>query len=96
MSVSSTGMDPTGKPIDFRYSVTLDGRFHPLAGNPDGDRIAVRLAGPRRLKIEVRRGRTLSATATSQVWGERLVMDRRRLKASGSASTDRLVYDRVH
>lgn len=95
MSVRSTGVGPSGKPIHFNYSVTLDGRFHPLVGNPDGDRIAVRLANPRKILIRVRRGREPSATATTEVSGDRLVMERHRLKSSGAASDDTLVYDRV-
>lgn len=95
MSVRSAGVGPSGKPIHFNYSVTLDGRFHPLVGNPDGDRIAVRLANPRKILIRVRRGQEPSATAVTEVSGERLVMERHRLKSSGAASDDRLVYDRV-
>jgi hypothetical protein len=95
MSIRSTGIGPTGRRIRFNYSVTLDGRFHPLSGNPDGDSIAVRLVDPRRVSISVRRHGRLSATAATKVSTNRLVMERDRLKESGSPSHDVLVYDRV-
>jgi len=95
MLVRSIGVDPSGKRIRFNYSVTLDGRSHPLIGNPDGDRIAVRLVSPRQLTIQARRMHKLSARATSEVSADCLVMDRRRLNAAGGTSNEILVYDRV-
>jgi len=94
MSVRSAGIGPSGAPMRFSYSVTLDGRFHPLIGNPDGDRIAVRLVNPRAMSIEVRRGARHSASATTHVSLNRLVMDRHRLTADG-ISRDILVYRRA-
>jgi hypothetical protein len=95
MSVRSSGADPAGRATHFNYSVTLDGRFHPLIGNPDGDSISMRLTNPHKVQIAVRRKGELSATATTEVSPRRLVMDRRRLTRSGSPSEDVLVYDRV-
>jgi hypothetical protein len=73
----------------------MDGRFYPLVGNPDGDSIAMRLASPVSVNIEVRRHGRPSATATTHVSAKRLTMRRHRLALSGSASDDLLVYDRV-
>lgn len=95
MTVRACVLDSAGKTIRFHYSVTLDGRFSPLVGNPDGDSIAVRLVNPRRTVIEVRRGAKISATAVTGVSSKRLVMERSRLLRAGSPSRDRLVYDRV-
>lgn len=95
MSVRSSGVGPSGARTHFHYSVTLDGRFHPLVGNPDGDSIAMRLVSPAKVSIAVRRDGRPSATATMEVSAKRLVMDRRRLKLSGSPSEDVLVYDRA-
>jgi hypothetical protein len=94
MSVVSTGVGPSGAPMRFSYSVRLDGRFHPLVGNPDGNRIAVRLINPRKMSIEVRRNDRHSVSATTEVSFARLVMDRRRLTAGG-ISRDILVYRRA-
>lgn len=81
--------------MHFNYSATLDARFHPLVGNPDGDSIALQLVGPRKVTIRVRRNGKLAATAATQVSANRLVMDRHRLALSGRPSEDVLVYDRV-
>lgn len=93
--VRSSAIGPSGKRTHFHYSVTLDGRFHPLIGNPDGDSIAMRLVTPRKMLITVRRNGKTSATATTEVSATRLVMDRRRLKLSGTPSEDILVYVRL-
>lgn len=95
MSVRSSVVDRSGRIARFHYSVTLDGHFRPLVGNPDGDSIAMRLISPRKVSIVVRRGPSPSATATAQVSASQLIMDRHRLKLSGSPSEDILVYDRV-
>lgn len=95
MAVRSRGATAAGKSIHFNYSVAMDGRFYPLVGNPDGDSIAMRLASPARVNIEVRRHGRPSATATTHVSAKRLTMRRHRLALSGSASDDLLVYDRV-
>ena len=95
MSVRSTVTPASGRDMHFNYSVTLDGRFHPLFGNPDGDSIALRLVNPRKVTIQVRRNGKPAATAVTEVSSNRLVMDRRRLELSGSPSEDVLVYDRV-
>jgi len=95
MSVRSTVTPASGRDMHFNYSVTLDGRFHPPVGNPDGDSIALRLVDPRKVTIQVRRKGKLAATAATQVSSNRLVMDRRRLELSRSPSEDILVYKRV-
>ena len=95
MSVRSTVTPASGRDMHFNYSVTLDGRFHPLVGNPDGDSIALRLVDPRKVTIQVRRNGKLAATAATQVSSHRLVMDSRRFQLSGNPSEDVLVYARV-
>lgn len=95
MITRSKGETADGKPIDFSYSVKLDGQFHPLAGNPDGDSISMQLISPEKVEIEVRRHGRRSATAIAGVSPRRLTMERHRLPLSGSPSDDRLVYDRV-
>lgn len=94
MFVRSNFIDPRGASKHFHYSVTLDGRFHPLVGNPDGDSIAARLITARKVSITVRRNGMSSATATTEVSETRLVMQRHRLELSGSPSEDILLYDR--
>ena len=95
MSVRSSGIAASGKRINFSYSLTLDGRFHPLVGNPDGDSISARLINPRKMSIAVRRSGKLAATATTELSARHLVMYRHRLKLSGNQSEDVLIYDRV-
>lgn len=95
MMVRSDVTGPSGKQTHFHYYVTLDGRFHPLIGNPDGDSIAMRLVTANKVRISVRRNGKTSATATTEVSEKQLVMDRRRLKLSGTPSEDILVYVRV-
>lgn len=96
MTVRSVVTASSGKKMLFYYSVSLDGRFHPLNGNPDGDSIAMRLVDPRSVAITVRRGAKVSARATTHLSGKDLVMDRKRFPLSGSPSEDMMVYDRVH
>lgn len=95
MVTRSRGVSARGKAIHFNYAVTLDGRFHPLVGNPDGDSISMRMVSPATVAIEVQRGRRTAATATATAGTRRLVMKRHRLPLSGSPSDDLLVYDRV-
>ena len=95
MITRSTGETAGGKALNFNYSVKLDGQFHPLIGNPDGDSISMQLISPRQVEIEVRRRGQRSATAIATVSSSRLTMVRHRLPLSGSPSDDRLVYDRV-
>jgi len=96
MSVRSIGVDASGKTIDFNYSVRLGGTFHPLVGSPHGDQISMRLVDPRKVAVQVTHNGKPSATASTEVSGDRLTMDRRRLKPAGGTTNDLLVYDRVH
>ena len=96
MIVRSVVTPRSGKKMLFYYSVTLDGRFHRLSGNPDGDSISMRLVDPRRVDITIRRGGKTSARAMTQVSGDRLVMERQRFQLSGSPSRDTMSYRRVH
>ena len=95
MTNRSNGQAADGKPIAFSYSVKLDGQFHPLVGNPDGDSISIQMISPRKIEIEVRRHGQRSATAVTSVSPIRMTMVRHRLPLSGSPSDDRLVYDRL-
>ncbi len=95
MVTQSTGEAADGKPTRFSYAVKMDGQFHPLVGNPDGDSISVELISPGKIAIEVRRHGKRSATAITSVGPVRMIMERHRLPLSGSPSDDRLVYDRV-
>ena len=95
MVTRSSGETADGRAIDFNYAVKLDGEFHPLIGNPDGDSISMQLISPEKVEIEVRRGGQRSAIAVAQVTAHQLTMERHRLPLSGSPSDDRLVYDRV-
>ena len=95
MVTRSSGESADGKPIHFNYAVKLDGKFHPLIGNPDGNGISIQLISPEKVEIEVRRDGRRSATAIAEVRGSRLTMERHRLPLSGSPSDDILVYDRV-
>ena len=95
MTTQSSGETADGKPIRFSYTVKLDGEFHPLVGNPDGDSISMQLISPQKVEIEVRRRGQRSATAVSAVSPNRIRMERHRLPLSGSPSDDMLVYDRV-
>lgn len=95
MITRSSGETADGKPSQFSYAVKLDGQFHPLVGNPDGDTISVQLVSPRKIDIEVRRHGQRSATAITSVSPSQMTMERHRLPLSGSPSDDRLVYNRV-
>lgn len=95
MVTRSRGVTAGGKAIHFSYGVSLDGKFHPLVGNPDGDSISMHLITPETVAIEVQRNHRTAATATTTVGARRLVMKRHRLPLSGSPSVDMLVYDRV-
>lgn len=95
MITRSSGQTADGKPIRFSYTVKLDGDFHPLVGNPDGDSISMQLISPYRVEIEVRRHGQRSATAVSAVSPNRIRMERHRLPLSGNPSDDVLVYDRI-
>ena len=96
LTVTATGTDPSGKAMNYSYSGALDGKAHPMVGNPVGDSIALSLVNPRRANITVRMGTVVTATATSDVSpdGKRLTLKRRTLHGKASPTIEVLAFDK--
>jgi len=96
LSVKATGIDASGKPLQYRYSGAFDGKGYPMLGNPVGDSIALLLETPRRAIATVRKGTVITATATSDVSadGKRLTLKRKTLNGKAAPTIEVLAFDK--
>lgn len=96
LTVTVTGTDAAGKPMQYSYSGAFDGKPYPMLGNPVGDNIALTLVNPRRANATVRMGSMIVATATSEVSadGQHLTLTRKTLHGKAAATIDVLAFDK--
>ena len=96
LSVKATGTDNAGKPVKYSYSGAFDGRPYPMIGNPVGDSIVLTLVNPLKANIMVKKGKIVTATATSDVSpdGKHLILTRKTLRANAAPMIDVLDFDK--
>jgi hypothetical protein len=92
--LKSMAVDGAGKPANYHYTATIDGKPYPLVGNPIGDSIALKWVNPRSVAATVKKGPRLVSTSTSTVSpdGERLTLTRK--YPGGKLADDVTVYDK--
>lgn len=97
VTMRSTMTNSAGKTMKWSYSAVTNGRWYPMVGNPNADRIAVTRVSDRELKSKSTLHGKPSATATAGVSsdGKELTIHRSILTAKGGPSNDVLVYDRT-
>lgn len=95
VTMKSSSKDLSGKVMNFSYSAGFDGKYYPMIGNPNADRIALTLVSDREFKAKTTlRGKPSAASsATVSADGKHLVLKRKMLRMKG-APTDVLEFDR--
>ena len=96
LTLTATGTDASGKPTQYNYTGTFDGKPHPMVGNPVGDNIAVTLVNPRRIDATVRKGKTMTATGRSVISpdGKHMTLTRKTLRAKSRPMIDVMAFDK--
>ena len=93
--VKSSSKDPSGKTLNFSYSAGWDGKWYPMIGNPNANRISLTAVSDHELKARSRlNGKpSVESTATVTADGKHLTIKRKMLRMKG-APTDVLEFDR--
>ena len=87
--------DAAGKTLSVAYSAAFDGKYYPMTGNPNGDRIALTAVSDREMKWKSTHERksSVEGSATVSADGKHLTLTRKLLKIKGTP-TDVLEFDR--
>jgi hypothetical protein len=95
VTMKSSSKDSTGKALNFSYSAGYDGKWYPMVGNPNADRISLHAVSAREIKASSRlHGKAaVESTATVSADGKHLTIHRKLLRLKG-APTDVLEFDR--
>jgi opacity protein-like surface antigen len=95
VSMKSSSKDPAGKELNFSYSAGYDGKWYPMVGNPNADRISLKAVSDREIKASSQfHGKpSVESTATVSADGKHLTLKREMLRIKG-APTDLLEFDR--
>jgi len=95
VTMKSSSKDPSGKELNFGYSAGYDGKWYPMAGNPNADRISLTAVSGRemRSKSQLKGKPSTQTTATVSADGKHLQITRKVVRMKG-APTDVLEFDR--
>lgn len=95
VTMKSSSKDPSGKTMNFSYSAGYDGKWYPMVGNPNADRISLHVVSARELKSnsQLHGKASVESTATVSADGKHLTIRRKVLRLKG-APTDVLEFDR--
>ncbi len=95
VTMKSSSRDLSGKALNFSFSAGYDGKWYPMAGNPNADRISLIAVSPWELQSRSRlRGKpSAETTATVSADGKHLTLRRKVVRLKG-APTDILEFDR--
>lgn len=95
VTMKSSSKDLSGNALNFSYSAGYDGKWYPMVGNPNADRISLNAVSPQELKAKSRlHGKpSVQSTATVSADGKHLTIKRKMLRVKG-APTDVLEFDR--
>jgi opacity protein-like surface antigen len=95
VTMKSSSKDPSGKTLNFSYSAGYDGKWYPMVGNPNANRISLTAVSDRELKASSRlQGKSsVESTATVSADGKHLTIVRKMVRMKG-APTDVLEFDR--
>lgn len=95
VTMKSSSKDPSGKVLNFSYSAGYDGKWYPMIGNPNANRISMIAVSPRVLKAssQLHGKPSVASTTTVSTDGKHLVVKRKMLRMKG-APTDVLEFNR--
>lgn len=95
VTMKSSSKDPAGKVLKFSYSAGYDGKWYPMIGNPNANRIRLTAVSDREFKAmsQLHGKPSVASTATVSADGKHLVVKRKMLRMKG-APTDVLEFDR--
>jgi len=95
VSMKSSSKDMAGKALNFSYSAGYDGKWYPMTGNPNADRISLKLVSDREFKAssQLHGKPSVESIATVSSDGKHLTLNRHMLRLKG-APTDSLEFDR--
>jgi len=95
VSMKSSSKDLAGKALDFSYSAGYDGKWYPMVGNPNADRISLKVVSDRefRASSQLHGKASVESTATVSADGKHLTLQRKMLRLKG-APIDVLEFDR--
>ena len=95
VTMKSTSKRASGKPMTFSYSAGWDGKWYPMVGNPNANRISLKMISAREFSAQSRLNGKLTARSTATVFedGKHLTLTRHMVALKG-APTDVLEFDR--
>jgi opacity protein-like surface antigen len=95
VAMKSSSKDPSGKALNFSYSAGYDGKWYPMVGNPNADRISLKVVSDREVKAssQLHGKPSVESTATVSADGKHLTLERKMLRLK-DAPTDVLEFDR--
>lgn len=95
VTMKSSSKDPSGKSLNFHYSAGYDGKWYPMVGNPNADRISLKVVSDREVKSssQLHGKASVESTASVSADGKHLTLKRHMLRLKG-APTDVLEFDR--
>ena len=95
VTMKSSSKDLSGKALNFSYSAGYDGKWYPMVGNPNADRIKLTAVAPQELKAKSQlHGKpSVDSTAMVSADGKHLTIRRKMVRMKG-APTDLLEFDR--
>jgi hypothetical protein len=94
-TVKVSSKDMSGTETNFSYSAGYDGKWYPMVGNPNADRISLTAVSEREVKAnsQLHGKPSVESTATVSADGKHLTINRKMLRMKG-APTDVLEFDR--
>ena len=95
VTMKSSSKDPSGRAMNFSYSAAYDGKWYPMIGNPNADRISLTAVTDREMKSssQLKGKPSAESTATVSADGKHLTIKRKMLRMEG-APTDVLEFGR--
>jgi opacity protein-like surface antigen len=95
VAMKSSSKDPSGKTLNFSYSAGYDGKWYPMVGNPNADRISLKVVSAREVEAssQLHGKPSVESTATVSTDAKHLTLKRKMLRLKG-APTDVLEFDR--
>jgi hypothetical protein len=95
ISMKSSSKDPAGKTLEFSYDASLDGKWSPMRGNPNGDSISVTPVSAGEIKASTRlHGKSTVESSARVTSDEKHLTLTRKMVAMKGAPTDVLEFDR--
>jgi len=95
VTMKSSSKNSAGKALNFSYTAGYDGKWYPMTGNPNADRISLKVVSDREVKAssQLKGKPSVESTATVSEDGKHLTLKRKMLRLKG-APTDVLEFDR--